>query len=626
MEDQASRLASLISDLRRVHGAMRRVDHECSAYLAAITVAQRSSARNLLHYLALRSYDLRSLQPVLASIGVSSLGRTESHVRYGLEAVLGVLHQLGGLSWTDVADEPPLTKDAGEVLLADHTDALFGPAPDGRTVRIMVTMPGEASTDARLVRDLVDAGMDCMRVNCAHDDESAWGVMIDHLRRANADSGRHCRVLMDIAGPKLRTSALPPGPPVIKVRPSRNTLGQVVRPATVVLSAATRPRPPQTAADAVLRLDGVPPPMRPGSEVTCIDARGRTRRLRVRASEDDVIVAELDRTAYLLSGTGLRFEAGERVVERRVVDVPAMPNSVLVREGETLLLIPESEPGHPAIRDGRDRVVVPASIGITLPEVFRDARPEESVWFDDGRIGGEIRRVTPDQIEVAITHARPLGSRLGSGKGVNLPDTDLRVSPLTPKDQLDLSFVARHADLVGYSFVHHPDDVHQLRRCLADLQAQQLGLILKIETRQAFERLPKLLLAAMQGGPFGVMIARGDLAVECGYERLAEVQEEILWICEAAHTPVIWATQVLETLAKTGIPSRAEVTDAAMSERAECVMLNKGPYIGEAVRTLDDILRRMQAHQTKKRAMLRPLHVAHDILADLTEPAPVSAD
>jgi pyruvate kinase len=248
------------------------------------------------------------------------------------------------------------------------------------------------------------------------------------------------------------------------------------------------------------------------------------------------------------------------------------------------------------------------------------------VWFDDGKIGGEIRRVTPDQIEVAITHARPLGSHLGSGKGVNLPDTDLRVSPLTAKDQLDLSFVARHADLVGYSFVHHPDDVHQLRRCLADLQAQQLGLILKIETQQAFQRLPKLLLAAMQGGPFGVMIARGDLAVECGYERLAEVQEEILWICEAAHTPVIWATQVLETLAKTGIPSRAEVTDAAMSERAECVMLNKGPYIGEAVRTLDDILRRMQAHQTKKRAMLRPLHVAHDILADLAAPAPVSAD
>ena len=83
------------------------------------------------------------------------------------------------------------------------------------------------------------------------------------------------------------------------------------------------------------------------------------------------------------------------------------------------------------------------------------------------------------------------------------------------------------------------------------------------------------------------MIARGDLAVEVGFERLAEVQEEILWLCEAAHVPVIWATQVLESVAQTGQPSRAEVTDAAMAERAECVMLNKGPHIGEAVRALD---------------------------------------
>jgi pyruvate kinase len=106
------------------------------------------------------------------------------------------------------------------------------------------------------------------------------------------------------------------------------------------------------------------------------------------------------------------------------------------------------------------------------------------------------------------------------------------------------------------------------------------------------------------------MIARGDLAVECGYERLAEVQEEILWMCEAAHMPVIWATQVLENLAKGGVPSRAEITDAAMGERAECVMLNKGPYVVEAVRALDDILRRMQAHQAKKKSMLRSLKIA----------------
>jgi len=115
------------------------------------------------------------------------------------------------------------------------------------------------------------------------------------------------------------------------------------------------------------------------------------------------------------------------------------------------------------------------------------------------------------------------------------------------------------------------------------------------------------MLASMAAPSAGVMIARGDLAVECGFERMAEIQEEILSCSEAAHMPVIWATQVLETLGKTGMPSRAEISDASMGERAECVMLNKGPFIVDAIRTLDDILRRMAGHQVKKKSMLRAL-------------------
>jgi pyruvate kinase len=168
----------------------------------------------------------------------------------------------------------------------------------------------------------------------------------------------------------------------------------------------------------------------------------------------------------------------------------------------------------------------------------------------------------------------------------------------------------KHADIIGYSFVRSDADVMELQTRLAELGGEGLGIILKIETREGFNQLPNLLLAAMRSRAVGVMIARGDLAIECGFQRLAEVQEEILWICEAAHMPVIWATQVLESLAKTGMPSRSEITDAAMGERAECVMLNKGPYMVTAVRILDDILRRMQAHQDKKRSMLRKLRVA----------------
>jgi pyruvate kinase len=164
--------------------------------------------------------------------------------------------------------------------------------------------------------------------------------------------------------------------------------------------------------------------------------------------------------------------------------------------------------------------------------------------------------------------------------------------------------------LVGLSFAQRPEDIRKLARLLATKQKRPPGIVLKIETRRGFEALPQLLLSALRTPPVGVMVARGDLAVEVGFERLAEVQEEILWLCEAAHVPVIWATQVLESLTKNGAPSRAEVTDAAMAVRAECVMLNKGPYVTEAVAFLDDVLRRMQQHQSKKRSMLRRLSVA----------------
>jgi pyruvate kinase len=279
-------------------------------------------------------------------------------------------------------------------------------------------------------------------------------------------------------------------------------------------------------------------------------------------------------------------------------------------------------PGRGATRDSHGRLLSPAQISCTLPEIFDDVQPGERIFFDDGKIGGVVRSVAPDAIRIQITQACDGGTRLRGDKGINLPDSSLRLSALTEKDLADLPFVVLHADLVGFSFVRLPEHVVELERRLAELkggqsgqsgqdrQGRQLGIVLKIETRQAFELLPSLLLATMSFPCGGVMIARGDLAVECGWERLAEIQEEILWMCEAAHLPVIWATQVLENLAKEGIPSRAEISDASTAGRAECVMLNKGPHVVKAVRVLDDILRRMQAHQSKKRSMLRPLRVA----------------
>ncbi|HMM86978.1 pyruvate kinase [Azohydromonas sp.] len=234
-------------------------------------------------------------------------------------------------------------------------------------------------------------------------------------------------------------------------------------------------------------------------------------------------------------------------------------------------------------------------------------RKGQAVWFDDGRIGAVVGGHRGAAVDLRITSARSGGDWLAGDKGINLPETTLELPALTAMDEAGLETVVRIADLVGLSFVQSARDVRQLRERLAALGAGAMGIVLKIETRRGFENLPEILFAALEAPAAGVMIARGDLAVECGWERLAEVQEEILWACEAAHVPVVWATQVLETLAKTGRPSRAEITDAAMGGRAECVMLNKGPYIEDAIRALDDIVRRMQTHQAKKRPLLRAL-------------------
>ncbi len=243
------------------------------------------------------------------------------------------------------------------------------------------------------------------------------------------------------------------------------------------------------------------------------------------------------------------------------------------------------------------------------PEVLRQVARGAAVSIKDGLIGGTVEEIREAGLVVSVQRTPPDGQPLENEKGINFPNTALTVPPLTEQDLKDLDFVAEHADIVAYSFVQRRDDIAWLQR---ELEARRpdrppMAIVAKIETQLGFTNLPDLIVQAAGSNPFGVMIARGDLAVEIGYERLSEVQEEILWVCEAAHVPVIWATQVLESLVKRGMPSRGEFTDAAMGNRAECVMLNKGRYIDEGVAVLDNVLRRMERHQLKKSPQLRAL-------------------
>ena len=610
--DKTDHFQLLIAKLEEIRASLIKLESRFETQLSSVHPAWRKSASNLLHYLALRQHDIRLLQENLAVFGLSSLGRSESHVMNTIDAVLKILcHLAGGSLDLPVRSEYPDFSE-GKALLTAHTEALLGPAPAYRGVRVMVTMSSEAAEDYTLVRDLVSHGMNCMRINCAHDTPETWAKMVANLERARCELGLPCRILMDIAGPKLRTGPVKPGPQVIVWHPKRDSLGRVVAPARVWLVPAETSAEVLDAAQALL-----PVPadwleaIRPGERIRFKDARGKRRVLKVLERAGNGLWAQSDQTAYVTPDTVLsRVDCPDSAKrEAKVAALPPLQQGIMLKKGEELLLAREPLPGRPAQLDAAGRRVGPAVISCTLPEVFAQVRAGEQVWFDDGKIGGLIREVQPEGLLVEITHARPNGDRLGADKGINLPDTAIKLPAITPKDMEDLQFIVTHADLVGMSFVRHERDVYQLQSRLRDLNGDHLGIVLKIETRQGFERLPNLMLAAMRQHPVGVMIARGDLAVECGYERMAEVQEEMLWVSEAAHMPVIWATQVLESLAKKGQPSRAEITDAAMGERAECVMLNKGPHIVEAVMALDNILHRMQDHQTKKTSRLRRLRL-----------------
>jgi pyruvate kinase len=618
-------LARLSEELASLSSAMLELESSLLKRPLALHEAHRRSAQNLAHYLALRRHDIRQLQSQLAILGLSSLGRTESHVLNAVQTVHRVLNALLGTNGSlPCPEEPAVEIGEGTELLEANTDALLGPPPPGRKVRIMVTMGSDAATDYQLVRDLVRNGMDCMRINCAHDNPQAWLGMIQNLQKARQETGRSCRILMDVAGPKLRTGPIEPGPAVIKVRPKRDVYGRVVAPARIWLTPNDNPEPPPGPAAACIPLSAsFLRKLRPGDKLRLRDARKAQRTLRVSQPQGRNCWVEVEQTIYFMPGLQLcavsRKKPGKAVVghgqKARVGKLPSLPQTLLLKPGDKLILQGGSTLGKLATYSKTAGLIAPAQIGVSLPQMLDHAKPGEPVWFDDGKIGGVIPSVSADSVSVEIKQARPQGEKLGAEKGINLPETRIDIPALTPDDLEALKFIVQHADLVGYSFVQTESDVHQLLESLENLGGQHLGLILKIETRKGFENLPELIRAAMRTRSLGIMIARGDLAVECGYQRLAEVQEEILWICEAAHVPVIWATQVLETLAKKGMPSRSEITDAAMGERAECVMLNKGPYAAASVSVLADILERMQAHQQKKRSMLRRLHLAASFLA-----------
>jgi len=592
---------------------VRRASKCADVQLCDSASERRHSLENLNAYLALRSHDLRPLQQGLARLGLTSLEHAEPHVLPTLDAVLNNLLMLNGLPPDPEIEPPhPAAFELGPDLLRGNTDRLFGLKPGRRRTRIMITLPDEAAEDPQLMQSLLKGGMDCARINCAYGDQATWSRMIARIREAEDVTGCRCQVFMDLRGPKLRTGRIETEPAVLKIRPLRARNGSVLRPARIWLTDEPDTQPEKLVADACLVLEGSwLRRVACGDRITLRDARGSNRKWRITDVTPAGCWAESRKTTYVVNGTFLRLRHGnsQSAPQTMLNSLAPVESRVEVREGDVLHLVRGATPGRPSVHDLEGNLLRPASIPLDVPEVFRDARAGEIVRFDDGRIGGVIEQTGEDRLQIRIRHTRRLVERLSSDKGINLPDTALELPALGEEDLRDLDFVARNADIIGLSFTNRAADVRCLHQQLEALGRAEVGIIFKLETRRGCTNLPGILLEAMALPIFGVMIARGDLAAECGFESLAQVQQDILRVCESAHVPVTWATGVLEGLARRGHPVRAEITDAAEAQRAECVMLGKGAHITRALRTLDHLLVQGQDRKCKQQSLLGELRL-----------------
>ncbi|MCT4629895.1 pyruvate kinase [Winogradskyella sp.] len=597
------KIDSIITQLTSILEVMESEEKLFENTINTIHPDYQKSARNLVQYQTFRKHDLRRTQKKLRNLGITRFSNAEAHTKASILKALKLLHSLKqDDSYT--SKKAGLSIKNGKRLLNKHSKELLGFRSKGRRVRIMVTLPIQAAYDYNMVHNMVKSGMNCVRINCAHDDVFVWERIIKNVKKASKKLGKKIKIAMDLAGPKIRTGAIITGPQVRKFSPKRDDIGNIILPARIILvdilkeDSEKNCLPISKSGMANLNI---------GDIYHFTDTRNKKRRLKIVELTNNYAVAHCYETSYI--ATNMVLTASNHEAQPLIIgEIPDVEQAIILKENDVLTITKAPHLGAPAQLDEDGNILKSARISCQLPKVFDYIKSGESILFDDGKIEGEISTVNNDSFEVLITRAKPQGSKLKAEKGMNFPDSELGIHGLTQKDKTDLEFVAKHADIVNFSFVNSPNDVDELLTELKRLNViNKLNIILKIETRAAFYNLPAILLSAMKVKHIGVMIARGDLAIETGWNNIGKIQEEIISICAAAHIPVVWATQVLENLAKKGLPSRSEITDAANSIRAESVMLNKGPYILEVLQLLNVILSDMESLHEKNENMLPKL-------------------
>ncbi|MEB3751213.1 pyruvate kinase [Geobacillus icigianus] len=553
-------------------------------------VFHEESRDQLLAYIYAREHMPADVRETLAEYGWRLEGQ-EGHFLDVLERILACWHlpTQSGQAWQKV------TKTRAHELIRQRAAAVLGSSSSDRPTRIMVTMDAAWVDEPGLIERLLLCGMDIARINCAYSSPDTWEALIAIIRQTErmlAPQGRRCRIYMDLPGPKVRIDRLAVQDGPMKLTVKENQYGESAESLTGLLSFSAVPPlsslPREVSFVWKLTADDEET-VAEGDELLFTDVRGKKRSLQVmRSIAPSCFVVRLFQTAYVQSGMKLRRGSTSFTLSSAL----CLPKRALVTAGTPLHIYFHEAALFSSSSDHGVKLTT------TLPKAWRNVRTGDRLYFNDGRITARVVKVGEGHVEAKVIADGGKRKAIKQGTGIHLPDSfcHLAVPPLTDRDLEWLPFIAKWADIVGLSFVQAPHDVRKLHGLLAEQGAGSLPVIAKIETRAALHQFVRILLEGLKLPAFGVMIARGDLALEIGFEHLAAMQCEMLSLCRAAHIPVIWATQVLEQMAKKGVPSRPELSDVFLGKQAQCIMLNKGAHIAEAVRLLAFLLANEDSH------------------------------
>ncbi|WP_190287459.1 pyruvate kinase [Paenibacillus darwinianus] len=492
-----------------------------------------------------------------------------------------------------------------------RSEALFGTKRDAESPHIMLTLDVRMLASP-VIEQFLANGMTIARINCAHGDRSIWTKLIEAVRGAEEQlrgkgqyRGQACKIYMDLAGPKIRVGPIRKTGYPLKISVKKNEYGQPLE----SLRGFIGPHPPAASMESSQAFDFEIPILphdklhllKEGDRLAFRDIRGKRRTLLVLQVMPSGLEASLDQTAYLDEHTTLYNE--DYHINLRVASLAKKPVRLFVKKSDSLRIYLNDK------LEGDYSPTGVACISVSLPQAFTKLREGHSVFIDDGKVHGIVYRHNERFVDVKVV-APDYPIVLKEGKGINLPDSNVgkSITALTGKDTEDLAFIAEHADMVGVSFVHDANDLRRLKELLDESVKSDIAVIAKIETREAVHHFSSLLLEGLTFARFGVMVARGDLAIEIGFQQLSVVQEEILAMSRAAHVPVILATQVLDTMAKKGMPSRAELADLSFGSEFDCVMLNKGPFMKETVSFLQETLLLLNQVKHHTKTITRLMH------------------